>query len=466
MTLINKSNDIVFIFIHGFGTSEKDLSPLAHSFYESGYSCETILLKGHGYSVKEIKNVSFNVWIQQLEEIYNKHISAKKKVFLVGFSLGGALCLEFAKTNQVEGILSISTFLGPAKFRKKILQVLKFIGIKRIPRRIQVTNKVTKNELDYLNALPVESTLNLIKDCNKIIFTAHLVKCPILFLHSLDDKVASYGHVYSFYNMLNVPKKNLITFRGLKHFIQFDLRQDILVKLSESFFIEKETLKDAPPLTEYIEKAWSEALSEEKHWSGILFKLITGYFTIFGTLVYFSLADVLQQTPSAAYYLVSYTIITSLFFVLISLYYFYINRVLIYIKNVLEPLLPASFSWVTYKANEYMSGSESKIFTKQMTISIILAPLVICFASIYYAIKFSFVRVSFDLFGDYYFIWLFILLGIIMFLISLYGLWSLNKYHVRELHHIPRLNKVNNDFMNYLTELYLSIAPGSVRQKL
>ena len=94
MDLLNKSSDTIFILIHGFGTSKFDLLPLAHSFYNEGYSCKLVKLKGHEETSWDFQNISLDIWINQVKEIYDLY-KKSKKIYLIGFSLGGTISLEF-----------------------------------------------------------------------------------------------------------------------------------------------------------------------------------------------------------------------------------------------------------------------------------------------------------------------------------------------------------------------------------
>ena len=167
------------------------------------------------------------------------------------------------------------------------------------------------------------------------------IECDAFLLHSTDDKVADY---YSVLNQVNNNKNiKLITFRNLNHFIQFDIPQQIL---SETILKLLKPQKTEVINTEIIKDSFYHMSTELNHWSGIMYKLITGFFSIFGALVYFSLPDILAKKPTTPYYLTSYVLLTCIFIMLATMYFFYINRTNVFLKNYVEPYLNV-MPWTT-----------------------------------------------------------------------------------------------------------------------
>ena len=166
--------------------------------------------------------------------------------------------------------------------------------------------------------------------------------------------VANYWAVANLAKSITPFGSCLVTFRCLKHFLHFDAPLCSWFDVISSFFWQKDSTINAPD-REQIKDARLHASAELRHWSGILFQLIVGFFSIFGALVYFSLPEILNEKSGAPYYLASYSILTSFFLILLCLYFFYVNRVNVFLKHHIEPYI-SSISWTAYRTTKFFSG--------------------------------------------------------------------------------------------------------------
>jgi esterase/lipase len=107
------SHKPTFLFIHGFATYVDDLIPLALAFNQDGYSCDLLALEGHGGSFEDLRDTGYERWYEQVSHAYTFRKEKGGKVFIVGFSLGALLAMDYARDHSVDGIIGISTFMGP-----------------------------------------------------------------------------------------------------------------------------------------------------------------------------------------------------------------------------------------------------------------------------------------------------------------------------------------------------------------
>ncbi len=459
MLLRGKSDENLIIFVHGYGSSPLDLMPLAKQINNDGIACAILLLDGHAENTEALAGKDYNTWLTQITEEVKHYKKTFSNILLVGFSLGATLCIDASQNIVVNGVVGISTFLElKSPLHKFIMTTLKIMNINRFPRLLQVTKSVTKHELDSLSFLPRIETEAMIQDAKKLIHKNLVNDNKILLLHSIDDNVADYEIV----RKLRISNNNikLITLRGLNHFLQFDIPAHKLSNLIKVFFFQQE---GSVKISDDVIRADLEnILSEFNHWSGLLFKLIVGFFTIFGALVYFSLPDILQNKPSAPYYLTSYSIVNSLFIILASMYFFYVNRANAYMKHILEPHL-TPMPWVTYRTNAYISGKESVFITNRVSVAVIGTPLIISAGSLMY-LSYRYTHAYLANFNSGMLLIYSLMFALILFVFSVSSLVRLSKYSNRELYYIhPECfhQQILNDC---ISSLYQSIEPGCVRQ--
>ena len=460
MLLEGNKMDSIFIFTHGYGSSPLDLLPLAREINNSGYACALMLLKGHGGHGKEIIGIEYSDWKKQLTDAINYYKEKYNNIYLIGFSLGATLSIDVAIDNKnISGIVGISTFIKPStRTTIAIIKILKFFKIKMLPRMLQVTNKKTINEITYSKTIPLIETELMIDEVKKIAPIQSGVKCKAMFLHSIDDKVSSYEEII---NLKNINENiKIITLRKLKHFIQFDIPQKALSDVINCFLTGKRTSKNDN--YQDLKDTYLHMSTEFNHWSLILFKLIVGFFSIFGALVYFSLPDIIQEKSTSPYYLISYSIINCFFIILSSLYFFYTNRVNVYIKHYIEPYLHI-VPWVTFRTNKYLSGSESTCITNRVSLAVFGIPLLISTGSLFYLIINYMDNYIVNTFDNMLLVFA-LLFSLILYFSAIVSLVTLQKYTKRELYYLKSEKLGSLELLSKILILFNKISPGCVKQ--
>ena len=103
----NENNSIPIVFIHGVGLDHQMWKPQIVAF--KNYSTLTYDLLGHGKTPWSKENLDFEDFSNQLNQLLN-HLKLEK-IYLVGFSLGSLIALNFAAKNQdkIEKLILIGT---------------------------------------------------------------------------------------------------------------------------------------------------------------------------------------------------------------------------------------------------------------------------------------------------------------------------------------------------------------------
>jgi len=153
------NSGIAFVVCHGFGDSAFNTKPLGEFLHGLGHTAIGVLLPGHGSKIEDMEKSRYSHWLDYLERTYLNERSRHRKIFLVGFSMGGSLALHVAAKNadtfRPAGIITISS---PAFFNgffngHFILHqpILAFTGIARIFRPVVRFKKERPESSDRLN---------------------------------------------------------------------------------------------------------------------------------------------------------------------------------------------------------------------------------------------------------------------------------------------------------------------------
>ncbi len=465
--LQGSKNKAVFIFIHGYGSTYHDILPLAHSFNQKGFDCELIFLKEHGEETINQNQKSYQDWINQILSVYKKY--PNRKVYLVGFSIGGTIALDFASKYKVAGVLSIGTFLGFFFSNRLAILFLRLL-IKLFPkykfkRKPQTTVKKTEKELVLSKYIPAKSLLVLLKEVELVKKTVTLkVKCPILFFHSVDDRVSDYKTFLNNINNFCIEKYRIITFNNLNHYIQFDVPPYRIRDLACQFFCITDFKKNEKKIqVDFLKETLNQCSERANHWSGILFKIIAGFFTIFGLFLTYTLEKVLLKHAEAPYYLVSYSLIVGLYLLLASLYFFYLNRISAYQKQFIEPLVSFYLPWTEYKRNKWISGEESEKMTGYSTFCIVVLPaLIVPIIAVYCLLNYEDRFLVLE--GRNVLLQSLLVSSILLWIASIKSGYMVNNFTNRELNQTKNIPETTFEFQKLLTRLYSSVTPGCVTQ--
>ncbi|MFN3260489.1 MAG: hypothetical protein ACE37J_08005 [Pikeienuella sp.] len=176
-----------------------------------------------------------------------------------------------------------------------------------------------------------------------------------------------------------------------------------------------ESSKDNHLCPEYIEMV----ASEHRLWSDVVFRLIFGYFTVFGFLLFQSLEDVLQNTTRSPYYLAGYASTSIIFTLISSLYFFYLVRSQAFIAKFLDNRF-SHYGYHLFKMDKLVSGSLSSKITRLVSIVVYVIPNIIIISSMIGILEYYEYGEIFE--KENYFILSWCAVNIALFIIGLYTL--------------------------------------------
>lgn len=104
---------VAFLICHGFRGSPFNVKPLGDFIHSLGHTAIGVLLPGHGTRIEDMAQSRFYHLVDFVEKHYLAERSKYRKIFLVGFSMGGTICLRIAARNadtfRPAGIITISS---------------------------------------------------------------------------------------------------------------------------------------------------------------------------------------------------------------------------------------------------------------------------------------------------------------------------------------------------------------------
>jgi esterase/lipase len=222
---IEKSK-IHFIFVAGFSADDEETCQFKDILKNKGYSTESVNFYGEKY-IDDFSGLKISDCLANIAAVIERAAEKYDFVYGIGISLGGALLLEHAKSqNNLGGIVSIGT---PIKLRKKslIAFVQKILPlIYPVWRHLQKIKQLRLSPIGAGNIVVEFIENDLVKNLEKI-------KTPTLFLHSKKDRVSDFSVLPQFCEKLSSEKKQIELFENGKHVINNE--KQMIIKYTLDF---------------------------------------------------------------------------------------------------------------------------------------------------------------------------------------------------------------------------------------
>jgi len=212
------------MLVHGLNGSRRDMEELNDLFYDQGMVTENILLPGHGSNVRDMLPLGWPEWAEAVRTELHALKQRCDMVFLIGHSLGGALCLHAAAHEEVAGIVTMCAPITMHPFMIPIIRLAKRVTpllptIREDVRDPEARRRYTRDVYRWTPMAPVESMLR---------FLPHLrtelpqITAPALVMISTHDHVVPARDGREIYRLLGSQEKHLVTLHRSYHVIMKD----------------------------------------------------------------------------------------------------------------------------------------------------------------------------------------------------------------------------------------------------
>jgi len=190
-------NGIGVVAIHGFLASPAEVGGFAQQLADRGYTVVGVRLKGHGTSPWDLRDRSWQDWLESVRSGYEIIRSFTERVALVGFSTGGALALRLA-AEAPAGLCGVAAVCVPMKFQNKNMM---FVPLAHRANRLMRwmssyegimpfrPNQKTENPDINYQQLPIRALYDLTRMVGELVKRLADVTAPVLLLHSTEDPV-------------------------------------------------------------------------------------------------------------------------------------------------------------------------------------------------------------------------------------------------------------------------------------
>jgi len=235
------------LLVHGLNGARNDMVELADLLTEHGILVENMLLPGHGTHVNDMLAVGWPEW----EIAVRKTLQTLKRrcdmVFLIGHSLGGALCLHTAANEVVAGVIAMCAPLNMQRWLLPAVRVVRHITpvvptVREDIRDPAARKRHARGVYGWTPMAPVESMLNHLPQLRQEL---PRITAPTLIMTAVHDHVVPARDSREIYRLLGSQEKHLLILRRSYHVIMKDRdREEVYARTLA--FIERHVARAKP----------------------------------------------------------------------------------------------------------------------------------------------------------------------------------------------------------------------------
>ena len=238
----NANSKVAILMIHGFTGSVASISPWVKTMAAFGFNVCAPLLPGHGTTWKNLNQTRWQDWFNSVEEEFKTLKVSHQKVFIAGFSMGGALALRLAQIygNEVSGLILINPSIEDKRFIQKLVPVIKyFLPRTRRSARKNGTDVAAPNPPKHsYGVIPLKALASLQKLWKLVGQNLYLINQPLLLGISPQDHVVNPDSVQTLLGHINSVKVTQIEFPNSYHNVALDYDLEKLCTASRDFINE------------------------------------------------------------------------------------------------------------------------------------------------------------------------------------------------------------------------------------
>jgi len=195
--LPDNHKDLGVILTHGFLATPAEVREFGEQLSTHGYPVIGPRLKGHGTSPWDLRERSWEEWLDSVRRAYEIMSAHCSQVCLVGFSSGGALSLLLA-SEQLDGLSGVVTISVPIKFMNKNMvfipmlhtanKIMSWVPSYEGIMPFRANDKTEHPNINY-RSMPVHALFELRQMVSELEERLQDVHCPALVLQADHDPV-------------------------------------------------------------------------------------------------------------------------------------------------------------------------------------------------------------------------------------------------------------------------------------
>jgi len=124
-----EGGSIAILMVHGFTGSPASIRPWAESLHREGFTVRAPRLPGHGRTWEEMNKTRWEDWYEEVDRNFSELKKSYQRVFVAGFSMGGALSIRLAsiRGQEIEGLMLVNPSIHDPRASLTLVPLLQYV---------------------------------------------------------------------------------------------------------------------------------------------------------------------------------------------------------------------------------------------------------------------------------------------------------------------------------------------------
>ncbi len=223
------TNGTGVVLVHGFLASPAELRGMGEKLEALGFAVIGVRLSGHGTSPWDLRDRSWEDWLGSVRRGYEIMSGLADRIFLAGFSTGGALALRFAAERPGK-LIGVGAAAVPVKFRNRNIVFVPILhGVNKLTRWVSSLeglmpfrpNDSENPEVNYRH-MPIRGLFELRRLVDELTKRLPDVACPVRLIQGTEDKIVDAKSAEIIFDKLGCDDKRLHMIPSQRHGILAD----------------------------------------------------------------------------------------------------------------------------------------------------------------------------------------------------------------------------------------------------
>jgi len=124
-----EGGSIAILMVHGFTGSPVSIRPWAEALHREGFTVRVPRLPGHSRTWEEMNRTRWEDWYEEVDRNFTELKKKYQRVFVAGFSMGGALSIRLAsiRGQEIEGLILVNPSIHDPRTTLKLVPLLQYV---------------------------------------------------------------------------------------------------------------------------------------------------------------------------------------------------------------------------------------------------------------------------------------------------------------------------------------------------
>ena len=229
------SNKRGILIFHGFTGTPDEMLHIGNNLNENGFTVYIPLLPGHGTEWRDLNRVKSEDIIRFINHSYTSLHKICESIYLIGFSLGGAVALFTAEKFPIKKISLINPMVLQS-FMSFLGSAFSFM-IPAFPARSDINDKTVSLKAHY-SVYPLKGLKEYMKASSNAALNIKRIFSPVRIFCSTEDHLVSAKNTKFIFNNVSSSDKKIILLKHSFHIAVVDFDKDFIAEKTIEFFNE------------------------------------------------------------------------------------------------------------------------------------------------------------------------------------------------------------------------------------